>query len=522
MSAISFSARRLSVVAVLGIGASCTSAPSAPSADRVASFPTLAAPDQGAMLAERVGMAQQFTWGTDERARAERAGQLARLASIGIRLERINFTWHKLEPKPNTFDFAPLDAVVDDATRAGVRLIAVACYGNPAYPQIRGFGPGTALPLDDPSEVFFPPKDPADYARFVATITARYKDRVKDYELWNEQNLGYRFFRPDASPSHYAAMAKQAAQAGHAECASCRYVIGGLSMPQPVPRIELYKIGPDYLRALYTATPDLNSFVDGVAFHPYQYPKDPPEYETAAFEDRFQGSLETQTRSLESIVQAAGGPRIPLWITENGWPTNPDIPASDEEIARIFGADVALIRFGRAVLGDEDFAKVVESLRGVPEATQAHYLVRSVLLAAKAGLPVIVLYGLDDYPQDPRINQESVFGVFRLDGSEKPAAGALRTLMKRFGTLRVVGDVSAQLGLDTSEERAVALRDGDRQVLALWRWKEGERTMRIGDLPGETELVAENGNVEARGKRGGSIDFTLSSSVVYVDTRLGQ
>ncbi len=519
MSSLTVSAGRLLLVGFLVLGASCTTTRAK---DRVSSFPVLGEPDRGPPLVERVGMAQQLVWGTDDAARTERAGQLARLASIGIRLERINFTWHKLEPKPLAFDFAALDAVVDDATRAGVRLIAVACYGNPAYPQIRGNGPGTALPLDDAAEVFFPPKDPADYARFVAAITARYKDRVQDYELWNEQNLGYRFFRPDASASLYADMAKQAAQAGRLECASCRYVVGGLSMPQPVPRIELYKIGPDYLRAVYAAAPDLNSFVDGVAFHPYQYPKDAPEHETAAFEDRFQGSLETQTRTLDGIVQSAGGPHVPLWITENGWPTNPDIPSSDEEIARIFGADVALIKLGRAVLGDEDFAKVVESLRGVPEATQAHYLVRSVLLAAKAGLPVIVLYGLDDYPQDPRINQESVFGVFRLDGSEKPAAGALRTLMKRFGSLRVVGDVTAQLGLDAAEERAVALRDGDRVVVALWRWKEGERTMRIDGVPGNTEVVAEDGTVVARAARGASVDLTLSASVVYVDTRVAR
>ena len=519
MSPFTVSAGRLSLVALLLVGSSCTSTRAK---DRVATFPAIGDPDRGPALADRVGMAQQFVWGSDDASRVARAGQLTRLASIGVRLERINFTWHKLEPKPGEFDFAALDAVVDDATRAGVRLIGVACYGNPAYPQIRGAGPGTALPLDDPSEVFFPPKDPADYARFVAAITARYKDRVQDYELWNEQNLGYRFFRPDASPSHYAAMAKQAAQAGHRECPSCRYVVGGLSMPQPVPRIELYKIGPDYLRSVYAAAPDLNSFVDGVAFHPYQYPKDAPEVETAAFEDRFQGSLETQTRTLEGIVRSAGGPQVPLWITENGWPTNPGIPSSDEEIARIFGADVMLIRLGRAVLGDEDFAKVVESLRGVPEATQAHYLVRSVLLAAKAGLPVIVLYGLEDYPQDPLINQESVFGVFRLDGSEKPAAGALRTLMKRFGSLRVVGDVTAQLGLDAAEERAVALRDGDRVVVALWRWKEGERTMRIDDIPGNTEVVAEDGTVVARGARGASVDLTLSASVVYVDAAVGR
>ena len=317
-------------------------------------------------------------------------------------------------------------------------------------------------------------------------------------------------------------MAKQAAQEGHAECPACRFVVGGLSMPQPVPRIELYKIGPDYLRAVYAAAPDLNSFVDGVAFHPYQYPKDAPEVETAAFEDRFQGSIETQTRTLDGIVQAAGGPHVPLWITENGWPTNPDIPSSDEEIARIFGADVGLIKLGRAVLGDEDFAKVVESLRGVPEATQAHYLVRSVLLSAKAGIPIIVLYGLDDYPQDPRINQESVFGVFRLDGSEKPAAGALRTLMKRFGGLRMVGDITTQLGLDATEERAVALRDGDRVVLALWRFKEGERSMRIDGVPGETEVVAEDGSMVTRGARGASVELTLSTSVVYVDARVAR
>lgn len=191
MSPFTVSAGRLSLVALLLVGSSCTSTRAK---DRVATFPAIGDPDRGPALADRVGMAQQFVWGSDDASRVARAGQLTRLASIGVRLERINFTWHKLEPKPGEFDFAALDAVVDDATRAGVRLIGVACYGNPAYPQIRGAGPGTALPLDDPSEVFFPPKDPADYARFVAAITARYKDRVQDYELWNEQNLGYRFF----------------------------------------------------------------------------------------------------------------------------------------------------------------------------------------------------------------------------------------------------------------------------------------------------------------------------------------
>lgn len=507
----------LVIVLALGFGeASC--APS-PKPDRVATFPALASDDGRPPLVERVGMAQQLIWGSDDARRAERALQLERLASIGIRIERINFTWHKLEPTPGHFDFAALDAVVDDCARANVKLIGVACYGNPAYPQIRGAGPGTGLPLDDGADVFFPPKDPADYGRFVGALTAHYKDRVKDYELWNEENLGYRFFRPDASPSNYAAMARAAAVAGHTECPACRYVVGGLSMPQPVPRIELYKIGPDYLRELYAAAPDLNSFVDGIAFHPYQYPKDAPEHETAAFPDRFQGSLETQTATLEGVVERAGGPRVPLWITENGWPTNPDIPGSDEDIARIFGADVTVIRFGRAVLGNEDFAKVVETLRGVPEATQAHYLVRSVLLSSAGGIPVIVLYGLDDYPQEPRINQESVFGVFRLDGSEKPAAAALRTLMKRYGTFRVVGDVTSSFGLDRREERAVALRDGDRSVIALWRHVGGERTMHVSGLAGETEVVAEDGAVAARGSRGGSVDFTLSASVVYLDTR---
>lgn len=147
---------------------------------------------------------------------------------------------------------------------------------------------------------------------------------------------------------------------------------------------------------------------------------------------------------------------------------------------------------------------------------------RSVLLSAKAGIPIIVLYGLDDYPQDPRINQESVFGVFRLDGSEKPAAGALRTLMKRFGGLRMVGDITTQLGLDATEERAVALRDGDRVVLALWRFKEGERSMRIDGVPGETEVVAEDGSMVTRGARGASVELTLSTSVVYVDARVAR
>lgn len=481
-------------------------------------FPVVGEADALPPIGERVGFAHQLVWGDEPAQKARRESQLARLRSLGVQHVRMDFTWHRLEKKPGEWDLSALDAVVRDAQAAGIAILAVACYGNPIYPSKAGqpaATPSTNLPLDNPPEVHFPPTDPAHYARYVEVIARRYGDRVKRFELWNEQNLGYRFWRPEASGAEYVRYARAAALAGKAGCADCKFAIGGLSMPQPVPRLDLYRTGPAFLEDMYAAAPDMDAWIDAIGFHPYPMPKDAPEVETAAFPDRFQGSLATQARQMREVV-ARRGKSIPLWITENGWPTNPGIPADDEDVARIFGLAPGLVAAGRSLLGEEDYARLLETIRGVPEDVQARYLVRSVLLGAVEGIGVNMLYGLDDYDVEPLINQESAFGVFRHDGTEKPAAPALRALVGRFGSYRFVSDARTALGLDESY-RAVLLRSGERALLALWRWREGASDVRLTRLPGKATVYDQRGVEVASAAGRAELDVRVGGDVVYVE-----
>ena len=132
------------------------------------------------------------------------------------------------------------------------------------------------------------------------------------------------------------------------------------------------------------------------------------------------------------LVFAPGLPRV---ITEGGWPTNP--------------ADV----------------------QGVDEPTQAKNLLFYELDAFSQGIRRIYFYELsDDQPDPANTKTESHFGVFRPDGSPKPAAIMLANLHE------ILGEGSPQPGslaytVDGLPETAhqLLLRRGDGTfVLALW------------------------------------------------------
>src|SRR5262249_32052669 len=156
----------------------------------------------------------------------------------------------------------------------------------------------------------------------------------------------------------------------------------------------------------------------------------------------------------------------------------------------------------------------LETLRGVSEADQARDLVRATLIAASLRIPRIFFYTLNDSADPSRNNQDAEFGLYRADGSEKPAAGALRSWLARDGAGRFGGDVGSAMGL-AEPDHALAFRDGPRVALALWRWQ-GERTLEISDLPGPTKVVDASGNTIAQASD--SVTVKLSGDVVWVET----
>jgi hypothetical protein len=104
------------------------------------------------------------------------------LGPLGAKAIRLQAGWAKCETKPGVYDFAWLDEVVNDAVSQGVQPWLEVSYGNKLYPDGGGTGLGGALPKS--AEAL------TAWDNWVRAVVRRYQDRVKEWEVWNEPDLG--------------------------------------------------------------------------------------------------------------------------------------------------------------------------------------------------------------------------------------------------------------------------------------------------------------------------------------------
>lgn len=111
------------------------------------------------------------------------------LAPLGIRKIRLQGGWATTEREPGKYDWRWLDIVIDDARARGLEIFLQTNYGNPIYPGGGNRGLGGGFPT---SEVAL-----AAWDKWVEAMATRYKDKVRDWEMWNE---------PDGNKNHTPAM----------------------------------------------------------------------------------------------------------------------------------------------------------------------------------------------------------------------------------------------------------------------------------------------------------------------------
>jgi polysaccharide biosynthesis protein PslG len=226
--------------------------------------------------------------GAEPLSEADRA--IAQARALHAKVVRTGVPWSVLEPaapgqiEPRALAFA--DRLVSDAAADGIRVIMLV-YSSPCWASsapaallrqcINGSGQANG----------WPPRNPTDYAAFVAYLAQRYGTRLAAIEIWNEPdqaNQAY-FAGPD-KPQRYAAILRAAYPA-----------IKQVSPNVPVLAGSLVGSNGVFLRALYAA--GIKGYYDGLAVHFYNL--------TLA--------------SLRSIheVQLANGDTKPLWLDEFGW-----------------------------------------------------------------------------------------------------------------------------------------------------------------------------------------------------------
>ena len=114
------------------------------------------------------------------------------LGPLGTKAMRLQAGWAKCEKKPGVYDWAWLDAIVEDA-RARRQPWLETSYGNPLYEGGGGTGLGDGFPHS--------PQALAAWDAWVRGLVRHFKDRVNQWEIWNEPDL-----RKGNSPEDYAAL----------------------------------------------------------------------------------------------------------------------------------------------------------------------------------------------------------------------------------------------------------------------------------------------------------------------------
>lgn len=306
----------------------------------------------------------------------------ARLLAGGPRYAREDVDWAAVEPRPGRFDWRATDEMFAIAARYGITILPI--LGSPPK---RARGSPSSLPTST-----------GPWQAFVARAVARYgaggafwrahrelpQRPARYFELFNEPYL------PKSSgdvpdPARYARLVVAAVRAGRAANRQARFLIEA----ETTYSARGGQSSPDWLGAMFAAVPDLGRYFDAVAVHPYA--SGSPLTFTPGDGDR------QQSRRLEVIhdaLVARGAGDKHLWVTEVGWST-----CSREQ--------------------DGDC---------VSEADQAQYLRDFFALGRTRWhdyVDAVFVYALQDY-RDTSHPKEGGFGVFRRDGSRKPAWYAVR------------------------------------------------------------------------------------------------
>ncbi len=163
---------------------------------------------------------------------------------------------------------------------------------------------------------------PADFANYAAQLAAHLTPTVRDYEVWNEQNAGYRFWKgePDGfngHPGNYAKLLSLAAKAVHGVDPKLRVGYGGtFYFPQLILGAEAF------LDQSLAAHPGLGDQFDALGWHPYgAYPPlQPPEYATPASRVP-QWAVHQCADRMDGVLAKHQLAPKPHWVTELGWPS---------------------------------------------------------------------------------------------------------------------------------------------------------------------------------------------------------
>lgn len=340
------------------------------------------------------------------------------LGQSGVKWARCQTGWSRTERVKGEYDFRWLDGVIDSVRRQGVQPWFSLSFGNKLYvPE----APHESAVGWHPMRT---PEAREAWLRFTRAAAARYRDRVKHWEIWNEPNLDHWWMPHGAKPAEYTEMVRITVPEIKQRIPDA-VIVGGALAGGPARHM-------DYLEACLDL--GLGKYVDKIAYHPYRgVPED---------------DYENEVRALRALV-ARHRPGIGVWQGENGCPSQ---------------------NGSSGALRDLDWN----------EARQARWLLRRLLTDIRLDIELTSYFHTVDmvnyFTSDGKPGPTNFKGVIRgTDYTPKPSYHALQSLCALFDSDSVRADFLLLFGATSGPrpaepeaiQRATFLRGG-RPLYAYW------------------------------------------------------
>ena len=147
-----------------------------------------------------------------------------RVAELGVKWVRIQSGWARTEKVKGEYDFAWLDAVVDNLLQRGLKPWLCLCYGNSLYDEEakKIFGAVGIPPI-------YNEEDQKGWENYVTAVARHFAGRITWYEVWNEPDLGYSW-NHQVNATQYGQFASATAKALRKADPEARVIGGAFAM----------------------------------------------------------------------------------------------------------------------------------------------------------------------------------------------------------------------------------------------------------------------------------------------------
>lgn len=197
-----------------------------------------------------------FDYGVQANPVGDTYANIGHIQTMGLGWVKLSMHWDLVEPVQGSYEWGPWDELVNAYEHTSIKVL-LSVSDAPSW--ARG---GQDLSVEGP------PNNPQDLADFLGAVVHRYcNHNVEAIEIWDEQNLHYKWGNLVIDPAAYMALLKPTYNTIKAICPRMTVVSGALTPTgAPLP------LGMDdfvYLEGMYEA--GLKNYSDAIGAHPAGY-----------------------------------------------------------------------------------------------------------------------------------------------------------------------------------------------------------------------------------------------------------